>query len=63
MAPVTLLSPQPGGWGQGGAGQALPPRAAPRGGQSQDCTPKVDRDSLFEKRPVNFFLTLDGPFP
>lgn len=57
-----LLSPQPGGWGPGGEGQALPPRAPPSQGRSQDCRPKVDYYSVIEKRKMNFFLTLGGPF-
>lgn len=57
-----LLSPQPGGWGQGSAGRALPPRAVPRRAQPRDCKPKVEDYSLTEKRKRSFFLTLDSPF-
>lgn len=57
-----LLSPQPRGWGQGGEGQALPPRAPPSRGQSRDYKPKVDDDSVIENRKMHFFFTLDDPF-
>lgn len=59
-----LLSPQPRGWGQGGSGQALPPRAPPSWGQSQDFKPRVDYYSVSEKKEKNeLLLTLHSPFP
>lgn len=45
-----LLSPEPGGRGQGGSGQALPPRAPPSQGQSQDCKPEVDYYSVIARK-------------
>lgn len=56
-----LLSPQPGGWGQGGEGQALPPRAPPSQGQSWDCRPKVDYYSVLEKRKNEFHFDFGRP--
>lgn len=47
--------------GQEGTGDALPPRAAPRG-VSPRTTNQTDCYSLIEKRNMNFFLTLVGPF-
>lgn len=61
-ASVPCSHHSPEGGDRGGEGQALPPRAPPCQGQSRDCRPKVDYYSVIEKRKMNFFLTLDGPF-
>lgn len=56
-----LLSPQPGGWGQGGSGQALPPRVPPSQGQSRDCKPKVDYYSVIAKKKNDLLFDFGWP--
>lgn len=48
--------------GQGGSGQALPPRAPPSRGRSRDCKPKVDDYPVTAKRRNELLFGFGQPF-